>query len=160
MTLLARGNCYMALGQDGEAEKEFLKLAAIAGKDKEIDRYVWAEIYREILLSLGNFYLLTRRFDKADTYAKQLQTVVGDLITMEMRSRIELFRSRLDSSLGRPASAMKHFENFHRMNDSLFGVQKAVQIQELQIKYAIDQKDKDIRLQSADIQLLTKQNQL
>jgi hypothetical protein len=62
--------------------------------------------------------------------------------------------------MGRYRSALQHFEVYQRMSDSLSGIQKAIQIQDLQMKYALDEKDKNIRLQADNIQLLTKENQV
>ena len=80
MVSLATGSCYMALGEYARAEKEFGKLSALASSDKEIDRYIWAETNREIILTLGNFYPVTHHYDKAESYAKQLGTVPGNII--------------------------------------------------------------------------------
>lgn len=46
------------------------------------------------------------------------------------------------------------------MNDSLFQIAKAGQIARLQVRFDIDKKDKDIRLQQQSIELLTRQGQL
>jgi two-component sensor histidine kinase len=86
--------------------------------------------------------------------------MIGRMASLYQKARIELLLSRVDSTMGRPNDALRHFQAFHRLNDSLSGVQKAVQIQDIQIKYAVEQKDKDLRIKSGDIQLLTKQNQL
>ncbi len=158
---VVKGDCYCALKDYGKAEKEYLKMIPFLDSNEAgpHDR-MRTPLVLEMNLALGNFYLISHRYDKAEAYAKKLHFNVNDLIALEQRAKIEQFRSRMDSIMGRYGEALQHFEIFQRLNDSLFGVQKAVQIQELQIKYATEQKDKDLRIQAGDIQLLTKQNQL
>jgi len=151
----AAANCYSALGDFGNAEKEFLKLTLFMDSIKNIRLDS-----TDMLLDIGGFYLLTHRYDKADRYATILRSMASKISSLYQRARIERFESRVDSTMGHYNDALRHFEAYHRLNDSLSGVQKAVQIQDIQVKYAVEQKDKDLRIQSGDIQLLTKQNQL
>jgi two-component sensor histidine kinase len=160
MLSMARGRCYSAMGNYIQAEREFAKLAALTHEDKEIHRPMYADSYRDMLLNIGNFYLRIHRYSQADIYAKKLRTIVDNLVTMNMRARLERFYSQVDSALGRYELALSHFQAYQQMSDSLAGVQKAVQIQELELKYSLEQKDNDIRLQAANIQLLTKENQV
>jgi two-component sensor histidine kinase len=161
MMLLSEGNCYGALGDYGKAERAFTTLAVLLNSDKAFQRdHVFSQLNLEMILGIGNFYLLTHRYDKAEAYEKKLHYGVSDLTSLEQWIRIERFRSRVDSAMGRYDQALRHFEAFQHLKDSMFSVQRAVQIQEMQIQYAIEQKDKDLRIQAGDIQLLTKQNQL
>jgi two-component sensor histidine kinase len=158
---LITGNCYLALGDYEKAQKAILQLAAFIDSHKAFHPdQTNVEMDMEIILAIGNFYLSTRHWEKADAYAKKFPANFSHLVGLEVRARIQRFLMQADSSMGRYRSALTHFEAYQRMNDSLFGVQKAVQIQELQIRYAIGQKDKDLRIQAGDIQLLTKQNLL
>jgi two-component sensor histidine kinase len=155
------GKCYTALGDYQNAEKQYQKLTAFFDSHRALQQdRAFSQLYLEMLLSMGNFYLLSHRYAVAEAYEKKIQFGVKDLVGPEQRARIERFRAGVDSSMGRYAEALRHFETFQRLNDSIFGVQKAVQIQDLQIKYATEQKDKDLRIQAGDIQLLTNQNQL
>jgi len=155
------GICYQAVGFPGKAEKEFSKVIGLLDSDKlrqQDPKYLsWDQ---EMILSIGNFFLSTHKYARADFYAQKLSSNNTRLITLGQRSRIELFQAQVDSAMGRYHSALKHFSVYRQMNDSLFGIQKTVQIQELQMKYALDKKDNDIRLQGANIQLLTKENEL
>ena len=147
--------CYTALGDFGRAEKEVIKLMAYLDTTDNfrVDTM-------DILLDVGEVFLLTHRYEKADRCATRLRSLVNKGTSLDHQVRIALFESRADSSMGRYSEALRHFEDFHRLNDSLSGVRKAAQIQEIQVKYAVEQKDKDLRIKSGDIQLLTKQNQL
>lgn len=157
----AAGKCYTALGDYQNAEKQYVKLTAFFDRHKALQQdRAFSQLYLEMILSMGNFYLLTHRYDIAQAYEKKLHFGLSDLIGPEQRARLERFRAGVDSSMGRYSEALRHFQTFQRLSDSLFSVQKSVQIRELQIKYATEQKDKDLRIQAGDIQLLTQQNQL
>ncbi|GGA97805.1 hypothetical protein GCM10011511_21420 [Puia dinghuensis] len=155
------GTCYQALGQLKKAERQFLKGARILNIDRRFRKDPgYAQAGQEMFLSIGNFFLLTHEYGKADFYAQRLPSNYTYLINLGQRARIQLFRSRVDSAMGRYHSALQHFATYQQMNDSLFGIQKTIQLQELQMKYALDKKDNDIHLQAANIQLLKKENEL
>jgi two-component sensor histidine kinase len=155
---LARGLCYTTLGDFEKAEKDYLQLVTFVKHEKALNRRTILEMDLEAILAIGTYYLLCHRRKEADFYARQLPPTFSYLISLELRERIERFRFRVDSSLGRYQSALQHNEVYHRIKDSLFGVQKSIQIQELQMKYAVDQMNNDIRLKTDNIQLLTKEN--
>jgi two-component sensor histidine kinase len=161
MVACIRGACYIAIGNYKKAESQFSQLLAGFGGDLVLRRQPYpTENCIEDMLALGNLYFLTGRFDKAEVLAKRLIPRKEDLASLEQWIRIERFRSQVDSALGRTLSAFRHYQSYKALTDSLYGVQKMVQIQELQIKYATEQKDKDLRIQAGDIRLLTKQSQL
>jgi two-component system, sensor histidine kinase PdtaS len=155
----ALGTCYWALGDSYKAEKEFLKAIDILERDKirrsEPKYLAWDQ---EMTISAGNFFLSSHKYNIANFCANRLSTTTY-LITLGQRARIELFKSKVDSAMGRYHSALKHFAAYQQMNDSLFGIQKTAQIQELQMKYILDKKDNDISLQGANIKLLKKENE-
>lgn len=160
LLLLSTASCYSAMRDYVKAEAAFSKLATLAGNDRDLRRLTDVEIYLQMMLNVGNFFVLTHRFDKAHSYTKELQRMSGGPVTLDMRAKIERLSSQVDSAMGRYDLALMHFETYQQMSDSLSGVQKTIQIQELQLKYSIEEKDKDIRLQTTNIQLLTKENQV
>lgn len=158
---LARGNCYLVLKDGKKAEEEYMSVkryldSAEKGRSDRRDR----QFLIELNLALGKYYFGTRRYQTADGYARKLHFNASDLVRLDVRVNVERFRSQVDSIMGRYQESLTHFAAYQLLNDSLSGVQKAIQMQELQVKYAIDQKDKDLRIQAADIGLLTKQTQL
>ncbi len=157
----AMGSCYSTLGNFAMAEKQYRSMAEYLDSNRVFHLHQGTTEYnQELILAIGNYCLLTHQLGKAESYGKQLVTDPHQHIALEQRGRIERFLWRVDSSMGRYRQGLGHFETFQRLRDSLFGVQKTVQIEELQIKYATDEKDKDLRIQAGNIQLLTKQNQL
>jgi two-component system, sensor histidine kinase PdtaS len=153
------GICYWALGAFNQADKEFSKVIRILEIDKQ--QRVYAKYLawdQEMTLSAGNFFLSNHKYDIANFCANRLSYNTY-MITLGQRARIELFKSKVDSAMGRYHSALKHFAAYQQMNDSLFGIQKTAQIQELQMKYILDKKDNDISLQGANIKLLKKENE-
>ncbi len=55
----------------------------------------------EMNLALGNFYLFSHRYDKAEAYAKKLHFNLNDLIALKHEPKYEQFRSRMNSIMGR-----------------------------------------------------------
>ena len=160
MLLLARGRCYTAVGDYKNAEKDFSDLGVFVKRSKTTRPHFSADFEIETILGTGINYLLSHQYEKADAYARQLPADGSKLVSLYQWVRIERFLAKVDSARGRYDQALRHFEIFQRVSDSLFSVQKGVLVQELQIKYATEEKDKDLRIQAGNIQLLTKQNQL
>lgn len=60
---------------------------------------------------------------------------------------------RIDSSIGNYVGAFRHLKEFNRIGDSIFRADRNRQIEELQVTYQTEQKDKSIRLLEGQEQL-------
>jgi two-component sensor histidine kinase len=60
---------------------------------------------------------------------------------------------RIDSATGNYAAAFRHLKEFNRIGDSIFRADRNRQIEELQVAYQTEQKDKSIRLLEGQEQL-------
>jgi two-component sensor histidine kinase/tetratricopeptide (TPR) repeat protein len=67
---------------------------------------------------------------------------------------------KIDSAEGNYLSAIQHSELEQRMRDSLMTREKNRNILQLEVEYETDKKEREIKLKSQNIQLLTKQSQL
>ena len=67
---------------------------------------------------------------------------------------------KADSISGNLKSAIKHFQLYKIISDSLVNTKKASQLADLQVSYQTEKKDEDIRVKAQNIQLLNKQAQL
>ncbi|MBO9563805.1 MAG: tetratricopeptide repeat protein [Niastella sp.] len=149
----AMGICYTALGQYAEAEKYFLRTEAIApGANK---------YYRaNCPYSIGMFYYNTRQYDKAASYLNTCMKVHKDNLPVTSISDIILHLYRIDSIRGQHQSAMTYFRLHKAIDDSIFNVTKNRQVEELRVQYDTERKDKELKLQEKDIELLTRQKLL
>jgi two-component sensor histidine kinase/tetratricopeptide (TPR) repeat protein len=158
------GLCYSALGDYGRAEREYTRLSSLVDSFSKspagFESFLSPEIIYMDYLSISHLYVLMHQYAKADLYLHKIPEFPSYPVGVTQRVEFELVRSQIDSGLGNYRSALQHF-GFHKtLSDSLYAVDKNKQVQELQIKYETEKKDKDLRLQADNIQLLTKQNQL
>ena len=144
--------CYMSLGRYKEAGKYIDKMIRASG---EINYLVANPMEANLsVYSLScDFYLITGQYQQGKYYLRRLQKIPKTHITPVYRSQIEMYQSRIDSADGKYAEALKHFQNYKLISDSLFNVTKSKQIEELEINYETRQKD-------AALTLLKKKSQL
>ena len=144
MAAQVKGYCYDGLKQYKSAEKYYLLMMTYYRNSR-------TGYLREIgLYDIVNFYVQQKKYSKAAYYLKDLQLVSFNL---SRERNIDLMRFKIDSAAGKPWSAIKYFQEYKRLNDSIFNATKSGQIEELQIKYATDQKERDLASVKKDRQL-------
>jgi len=94
---------------------------------------------------IGNFYLATKKFDKAVQFLSKAVDP-PDLFLVSRQRDIYLSLYTADSALGNYLPAINHLRKYKSLTDSLFSERKSHQIEELQIKYQTEKKEKDIIL--------------
>jgi len=67
---------------------------------------------------------------------------------------------KVDSAQGNYPDAIRHYQKYQALNDSIFNERKSKQISQLSIQYETEKKDQDLKLKQQAIQLLTEQSQL
>ena len=144
-------NCYKALKQYDKAEQyylEMMRLFKITGFNKDFysaNSEMWTD-YIYYYQTLGNFYLLTKRFQKAGFYVNKLLKLPKDAIRPISLRKILLMKFRVDSASGNYISAINYFEMYKNLNDSLFNVTKSRQIADMLEKYKSVKKEQAIKL--------------
>lgn len=136
------GECYFALKNYGLAEKNYLELLHLIRKgDKHLSPIDEATYYQII----GGFYVHTSRGIEAKPYLlKSLQEAkaVGYVSSLK-DNYLLLFKA--DSAAGQFQSAIKYLQLGNRLKDSIFSSEKSKQIEELQVAYDTEQKNKNIQ---------------
>jgi two-component sensor histidine kinase len=153
--------CYTQLKKYDIAER--LCLRAIALTDSLYALKLDIINHRNVIqayAALAEVYIGMQQFGKAERYMSKVYFYPNEPNYLIDLPRFELDRSRIDSGLGKSATALQHFQLYKRYSDSLSGIAKTVQLRELDLKYETEQKDKDLRIQSANIRLLQQQNLL
>ena len=110
--------------------------------------------------TIGNFFILTKNYKQAGVYYKKILDLPKGIVRPITLAEIYQMEFKVDSASGNFLSAINKFQLYQNIHDSLFNATKNKQIQELQIKYETDKKDKDLRLKQQDIALLTNTSQL
>ncbi|CAN5633797.1 hypothetical protein BH11BAC3_BH11BAC3_30680 [soil metagenome] len=145
--------CYEATGTYGLAEKYFLET---------LNEYTKAGIngeYLEIAMhDIVQFYVSNKKFEKGSAYLDKL--LLLSATTVSKQANLELFQFQIDSAAGRYANAIRHFQQYKYLNDSIFNEAKNKQFEEVNIQYETDKKNKDITVKDRYIKLLTKNSQL
>jgi len=128
--------CYDALGQYAQAEQAYLKMidGYRAFKNDE-------EIWHLANYDIGKFYVDRKQYKKASLYVNPQS--VDNWPPVEVKNYHYLL-FKIDSANQNYLSAIKHFNVYKNLSDSIFNDTKSKQISELEIKYATDQKEKDI----------------
>lgn len=105
-------------------------------------------------------FLETHQFAKARMHLQildQLRKTTADPLDI---AKLEMFSFRVDSAQGNFQSAIKHFQRFKNLNDSITKRSHTDQIAQIEVLYQLDKKNQDIKLKQKDIKLLTRQANL
>lgn len=138
-----KANCYEALKKNILAEKYF----------KEMDYYAQQlhgpETAREIAhqyTTMALFYINTDRPQKAQLYTDKI-LALGNAGSKTSNSGIfQKLLYKTDSINGNYKGALAHFQDYKRISDSVHGVSKNEQIEELKIEYETKNKEQKIKL--------------
>jgi len=131
--------CYMGLKQYKQAEQKYIEM---------INAYREGQFHSEILhiayYDIGKFYVDIRQYDKAGPYLDKALEIGRSTIGRTKDLQLLLFK--VDSAKGNFVSAIKHFQSYKDLNDTLFNQAKSKQIEELMIRYETEKKDRDITM--------------
>lgn len=146
------GECYEALKQYKLAEKYFLEAVSW----EEYDSHGFAVRFRTYF-NMGKFYSERRQYGKARYYLQQAAATRGFVNHATQRS-VQLLLFRVDSSEGKYQSAIRHYQQYKAISDTVYDIAKSRQIQEMQAKYESDKKEQDIGILRRESRL--QQNEL
>jgi two-component sensor histidine kinase len=132
--------CFDALNQFDNAEKYYLEM---------LKNYEKTDINEESIAigntDIGRFYLKYRQFEKARSYLIKALSTRGVLLPSS-RMDVLLLLFRTDSAMERYSLAVNDLQQYQLLKDSIFNEKKSKQIEELQIQYETERKEKEISL--------------
>jgi two-component sensor histidine kinase len=140
--------CYVALGQYAAAERSLRPLLSQAAQPtvSDMDRLT-------AHLAAGRFYLATGRYTEARPHLQQALGLCQSAGFLLQAASLHQLLFRADSAQGRFPAAIAHYQQYKRLNDSVFNAARHQQLASLQIQYDTHQKEQNIAL-------LTKQSLL
>jgi two-component sensor histidine kinase len=94
---------------------------------------------------IGKFYLQQKELKKAGYYLRKALSFTPQKNELAIIKDIHLLLFVVDSAQRNYLSAINHFRQHKRLNDSIFNEIKSRQIEELQIKYETVKKERNIR---------------
>ncbi|KAA5532341.1 hypothetical protein F0919_16235 [Taibaiella lutea] len=102
--------------------------------------------YSRAIAKIISFYIETGNLQKASFYVKAYAAYTGKESMGGSRMNYNMLQFRVDSAMGNYLSAIRHYQIYAGIKDSLLGETKSLQINQLNIEYETDRKDKDILL--------------
>lgn len=138
----AIGDCYMAFNDYTKAEKYYKEMQETVN-DPSISSH-WHIIHYDCFRRSLDLFLRTHRFDEAKLCVIAMKKIPAAYSPPIYRSSLELAEFKIDSAKGQFGIAITHYQTYKRIQDSLLSVARRNQIEELQIRYETDKKDKDI----------------
>lgn len=142
---MSLGDCYLALGQTDSARSHYLISQDCLVKEDNSYNFSFYT-YAFLHARLGKLYFTRHQFAIAQSYLDKLDSVPPHVIKPAQLKSNELLRFRVDSAMGSFVSAIRHYQAFKNIDDSLLNVNKSRQIVEMQTKYESRQKEQEIRL--------------
>lgn len=141
------GNTYRNMGKLNRA-KIHLHTALEYLEHKELTSHI---IFTNIVL--GKLYSELSDPDNALMYAKAgLQLAGRERMREKIKEAHELM-AEIYEGLHNYALAYKHFQLFHQISDSLLSMQRSEKISELQTRFDIEQKDREIEILNKEAEL-------
>ena len=110
--------------------------------------------------ALTGLYLKTHQLVDADKYLNEYREI--NKVNQNLLSfiKVEQFAFQLDSNRGNYLSAIKYYQRYKFLGDSLSGRNHNKQVSQLEIEYELEKKDQDIALKSKNSGLVTPQTLL
>lgn len=136
----AIGTAYMALGNETLAAKYLNEMMQIertlkTGNLHSTDAYFAA----------GQLSIRQGQFAKAEKLLDTAMTAMKGRVPVARIRDINLALFVADSAQGRIRDGVTHLQIFHRLNDSIFNANSVKQIHDIQARYAVREKEKDIQ---------------
>lgn len=100
------------------------------------------------LLYLGNFYVTVNQFSKARPFLTQALKSVSVNSSYQL-PQVHQLLFRVDSAAGDYIAAIRHYQVYKTITDTIFNEKKINQLASLQLKFETEKKDQDISLLTA-----------
>jgi len=146
------GSCYNALKDYRLAEKYYLESIGWSNK---------APLYYKFIAYQGisQFYIENRQYARAEPYLDRLLKASREQILPNYLIAVHLMSFKVDSARQNYPEAIRHYQQYKALQDSLYSEAKSRQISQLSIQYETEKKERDIKIKEKDIALLKGQNE-
>lgn len=142
-------NIYRIQKNNAKATFYYKKMAAYYGENAERNGNSIA-----VLRSFSAYHLQVKNYDAFYRNIKRLDSLAAAVGNNNIRSESYMSWFKADSSRGDYLNAIKHYQLYKQLSDSVFKGEKSKQINNLQVEFESDKKDKNIDLlqQQAKVQ--------
>ncbi|WP_176885105.1 tetratricopeptide repeat-containing sensor histidine kinase [Dyadobacter soli] len=146
---------YDKLGMHAMSEVYLKKLL-----DLNLDDQSFHNVTQSVLTAAIKHYLATRQYGLARKYLTSFMQVAKQTNKTREVSLGYFWSFQLDSARGNYISAIGHYQNFKKSQDSLYSVQKQKQVATLNVRFDMERKDRELQIRSQNVSLLTKKSAL
>lgn len=136
----ALADCYFSQKNYRKAEQYYL--SAIRG---ETNTGQVAELRKEYA-NISRLYVSTGQYDKAKVYLDKLLAEPNNVIGLALLSEVYKNLYKIDSSSNNYPGALRHFQQYKALNDSILAEKKMRQVEELHLQYQMQKKENDLVL--------------
>ena len=145
------GSCYNTLKQYGLAEKYYLE--SVAWSKQSPLRFQFLAYQ-----GIAQFYVTNAQYSRAEPYLKLLLDASREQILPNSLIEVYLMWFKVDSAHKNYPQAIRHYQQYKKLQDSIYNETKSRQISQLSIQYETAKKEQAIKIKERDIALLKKQN--
>ncbi|WPP48732.1 histidine kinase dimerization/phosphoacceptor domain -containing protein [Catalinimonas niigatensis] len=132
--------------------KQLLNLSERLGKNESNRKHIYNSVMR--------FLVESKQYALAQKYSIEYEEFCRTTNHLLGASRIELYRFKLDSMQANYPSAIRHYQQYKLLEDSLLNESKSRQIANLDVLYETEKKEQDLKLKEQNIKTLTQEKQL
>ncbi len=104
------------------------------------------------------FFIVSKQHGQARKYLAAYEEYCVTKKNLRGASYVRLFWFRLDSMQANYPSAIRHYQQYKVLQDSLLNETKSQQIASLEVLYETEKKERDLKLKEQNIALLREQN--
>lgn len=140
--------CYNKNNQVALAESNYLKMIDLYEK-KEPSLFIID--LSKAYFQLGKFYQEHKKLDKAKINLLKSLNFSKGIVELNQIKEVNLSLFKIDSVQGNYITAIQYFQKYKNLNDSIFSEKKNRQIEELQILYDLEKKEKEFSKLKLDI---------
>jgi len=138
-----KANCYEELKDFAKAEKYFIETDYYAKQLTEPETF--KEVVHQYTI-MALFYIRINKPERARFYKDKAFAISKTYNQNYNSEALQLLLYKTDSLDGNYKDALAHFKNYKKINDSIHGVDKNKQIDELKIQYETKNKEQKIAL--------------
>jgi two-component sensor histidine kinase len=129
--------------------KQLLSFSERLGRNENSRKHIYNNVIQ--------FLVESKQYALAQNYAVEFEEYCRTTNNLRGASQALLYRFRLDSMQANYPSAIRHYQQYKRLEDSLLNETKSRQIASLDVLYETEKKEKDIQLKEQNIKALTKE---
>jgi two-component sensor histidine kinase len=164
-----KGDCYAALNNPRLAETNYLQMIRFDESEqkfrsRDVNPFEFSLSGSEAYFKIARFYFERNELAKAKAYLSKAfsnNSFKGNNYhTAILVRKMDQLHFKVDSALGDYISAIRYYEKFTTLTDSIFDAEKTRQFQQLQEANETQKKEHDIQLKDQTIRAMVQTDQL